>query len=49
MAGVGGFPSRGVWRRPALRWVDIVVGAAIVALLYGLLRLAPSQESSQEC
>ena len=42
MAGSGGFPSRGVWRRPALRWVDLVVAAALVALLYGLLRLAPS-------
>lgn len=42
MAGLGGFPSRGVWRRPALRWVDVVVGAALVALLYGLLKLAPA-------
>jgi NitT/TauT family transport system permease protein len=42
VAGLGGFPSRGVWRRPALRWVDLVVVAALVALLYGLLRLAPS-------
>ncbi|QHC22591.1 ABC transporter permease subunit [Streptomyces sp. GS7] len=42
MAGLGGFPSRGVWRRPALRWVDVVVAGALVALLYGLLRLAPS-------
>ncbi|WP_369393148.1 ABC transporter permease [Streptomyces sp. CG1] len=42
MAETGGFPSRGVWRRPGLRWVDVVVVAALVALLYGLLRLAPS-------
>ncbi len=42
MADVGGFPSRGVWRRPALRWPDVVVGAALVALVYGLLRLAPA-------
>ncbi|MFF7634012.1 ABC transporter permease [Kitasatospora sp. NPDC008050] len=41
VAGNGGFPSRGVWRRPALRWVDVLVGAALVALLYGLLELAP--------
>ncbi|MBB4925140.1 ABC transporter permease [Kitasatospora kifunensis] len=41
MAGNGGFPSRGVWRRPALRWVDVLVAAALVALLYGLLELAP--------
>ncbi|MFJ9844368.1 ABC transporter permease [Kitasatospora sp. NPDC101155] len=40
--GDGGFPSRGVWRRPEQRWVDLLVGAALVALLYGLLRLAPS-------
>jgi len=42
VTGLGGFPSRGVWRRPALRWVDVVVVAALIALLYGLLRLAPS-------
>ncbi len=42
MAGSGGFPSRGVWRRPGLRWVDVLVAAALVALLYGLLQLAPS-------
>ncbi|WP_280693289.1 ABC transporter permease subunit [Kitasatospora sp. GAS204B] len=41
MAGNGGFPSRGVWRRPALRWADVLVAAAILALLYGLLLLAP--------
>jgi NitT/TauT family transport system permease protein len=42
VASSGGFPSGGVWRRPALRWPDLVVGAAIIALLYGLLRLGPS-------
>ncbi len=42
MAGPGGFPSRGVWRRPAFRWVDVLVVVALVAFLYGLLRLAPS-------
>ncbi|WP_229852222.1 ABC transporter permease [Streptomyces albospinus] len=31
-----------MWRQPALRWVDVVVAGALVALLYGLLRLAPS-------
>jgi NitT/TauT family transport system permease protein len=38
----GGFPARGLWRRPGLRWPDIVVGAALLALLFGLLRLAPA-------
>ncbi len=38
----GTFPSRGVWRRPSLRPVDVVVFAALLALLFGLLRLAPS-------
>jgi NitT/TauT family transport system permease protein len=38
----GGFPARGLWRRPALRWPDIIVGAALLALLFGLLRLAPA-------
>jgi NitT/TauT family transport system permease protein len=38
----GGFPARGLWRRPALRWADVVVLLALVALLYGLLKLAPS-------
>ena len=37
----GGFPARGLWRGPALRWPDVVVLAALVALLFGLLRLAP--------
>jgi NitT/TauT family transport system permease protein len=38
----GGFPARGLWRRPGLRWADVVVAAALLALLFGLLRLAPS-------
>jgi NitT/TauT family transport system permease protein len=37
----GTFPTRGVWRRPGLRLVDLVVFAALLALLFGLLRLAP--------
>src|SRR5579859_2100397 len=41
----GGFPARGLWRRPGLRWADIVVGAALIALLYGLLRLAPGLDA----
>lgn len=36
------FPSRGVFRRPRLHWVDVLVGAALLALLFGLLLLAPS-------
>src|ERR1700726_569031 len=36
------FPSRGVWRRPGLRPVDLLVFAALLALLFGLLRLAPA-------
>jgi NitT/TauT family transport system permease protein len=40
MAGM--FPTRGVWRRPGLRLVDLVVFAALLALLFGLLRLAPA-------
>jgi NitT/TauT family transport system permease protein len=31
-----------VWRRPGLRPVDLVVFAALLALLFGLLRLAPA-------
>jgi NitT/TauT family transport system permease protein len=42
MAVQGGFPARGLWRRPGLRWVDIAVGAALIALIYGLIRLAPA-------
>ena len=38
----GTFPSRGVWRRPNLRPVDLLVFAAVLALLYGPLRLAPA-------
>ncbi len=33
------FPTRDVLRRPRLRPVDLLVGAAVFALLYGLLRL----------
>jgi NitT/TauT family transport system permease protein len=40
MAGM--FPTRGVWRRPSLRPVDVLVFAALLALLFGLLRLAPA-------
>ena len=42
MAVPGGFPARGLWRRPGLRWADIIVGAALLALLFGLLKLAPA-------
>ncbi len=38
----GTFPTRDVWRRPGLRLVDLIVFAALLALLYGVLRLAPS-------
>ena len=38
----GMFPSRGVWRRPGLHPVDLMVFAALLALLFGLLRLAPA-------
>ena len=36
------YPTRGVLRRPQLRWVDILIGAAVFALLYGVLRLGIS-------
>ena len=36
------FPSRGVLRRPQFRWIDLLVGGAVFALLYGLLRLGLS-------
>src|ERR1700735_413455 len=38
----GTFPSRGVWRRPSLRPVDVGGFAALLARLFGLLRLAPA-------
>jgi NitT/TauT family transport system permease protein len=38
----GMFPSRGVWRRPGLRPADVLVFAGLLALLFGLLRLAPA-------
>jgi NitT/TauT family transport system permease protein len=41
----GSFPSRDVWRRPALRPIDLAVGAALLALVYGLLRLAPALDA----
>lgn len=34
-------PGAGVLRRPHLRSIDVLVAAAIVVLLYGLIRLAP--------
>jgi NitT/TauT family transport system permease protein len=33
------YPTRGVLRRPQFRWVDILIGSAVFALLYGVLRL----------
>lgn len=36
------FPGAGVLRRPALRWVDLLVGAAVLVLLFLLVRLSPS-------
>jgi len=38
----GVFPSQGVWRRPNFRPVDLLVFAALLVLLFGLLRLAPA-------
>jgi NitT/TauT family transport system permease protein len=42
LADPGEFPARGLWRRPALRWPDVLVAAGLLALLFGLLRLAPA-------
>ncbi|MGF1425291.1 ABC transporter permease [Kitasatospora sp. LaBMicrA B282] len=42
MAAVERAPARGVLRRPGLSPVDAVVALALVAVLYGLARLAPS-------
>ena len=42
MAAEDRVPTRGVLRRPGLRLVDILVGLALVGLIYGLLRIAPS-------
>ena len=36
------FPSRGLLRRPQFRYVDLLVGAGVLALLYSLLRLGLS-------
>jgi hypothetical protein len=33
------FPTRGVLRRPQLRLVDLIVGAGVLGLLYGVYRL----------
>jgi NitT/TauT family transport system permease protein len=41
MAVPGGFPARGLWQR-GLRWPDLLVIVALLALLFGLLRLAPA-------
>src|SRR5579871_3579773 len=41
----GTFPSRGVWRRPGPRPVDVIVFAALLALLFGVLRLAPAMNA----
>ncbi len=49
------FPTRGVLRRPQLRPIDLLVGAGVFTLLYGLLRLglsvtapyAPSHAATQ--
>ncbi len=35
MASWGQFPSSGVWRRPAFRWVDAVVLVGVAVLLSG--------------
>jgi NitT/TauT family transport system permease protein len=35
-----GFPTRGGWRRPALRPIDVIVIAALLGGLYGLLQLS---------
>ena len=36
------FPTSGVLRRPPIRPVDLLVGAGIIGLLYGILRLSRS-------
>ena len=41
-AGARHVPVAGVWRRPGLRPVDLVVFAGLLALLFGLLGLAPA-------
>lgn len=40
------FPNAGVARRPAIQPVDVVVGAAVVALFYGALRLGRSMDAT---
>src|SRR5580693_2844801 len=46
MASTRSFPSRGVLRRPRFSPVDVVVFVAIALLLFGILRLAHSLNSS---
>lgn len=36
------FPGAGVLRRPALRWVDLLVGGALLVLLFLVVRLSAS-------
>ncbi len=48
MASRQSFPTRGVLRRPQWRPVDFLVGAGILALLYGVLRLSQSVTVSFE-
>jgi len=43
----GMFPSRGVWRRPGLHPVDLLVFAALLALLFGLLRRGFSADEAR--
>jgi NitT/TauT family transport system permease protein len=40
------FPTRGVLRRPPIRPVDLVVGAGIIGLLYGVVRLVGSMNAA---
>jgi NitT/TauT family transport system permease protein len=40
------FPTRGVLRRPPIRPIDLVIGAGIVGLLYGVVRLAGSMNAA---
>ena len=46
MASTRSFPSRDVLRRPRFSPVDVVVFVAIALLLFGILRLAHSLNSS---
>ncbi|HSS10233.1 MAG TPA: ABC transporter permease subunit [Acidimicrobiales bacterium] len=40
------FPTRGVLRRPPIRPIDVLVGGAIIGLLYGVVRLAGSMNAA---